>query len=433
MKTRTAYAFALVLLVGCAGPPDRPTRDPAEPGVPGSGLGKADGFEWGSDSSGSGTFEVEVAKGATVTLGTIPVDRESVEVKLGCPADLDFRLYDGTTKLIHWTQGILTGPTEVSATYQGMKITWSGYEGGNELIKIEGKTTSELTVKVYGYEAGTGTVTYSWGGGDSGGGGTTPETFDQRLAAFKQKYPTQVIVAEKQGKPAIFVDTKVCTTEAEATAFYADLYKMVGSSTAMLWNPAGDNYFHLAFGAGPATSLDSYFQMKAIRLYSCIHIWDASAGNLEEECYDDEEYDEDDYVDENLDACYDSDQVERERAVALVELDDAQLKSLNTYLEAIMDDFEATLGPADYYGGTPPYFGGSKHNCTSWFTTWINKEVSSKYPTSANPASFLQSVTTGGWSGTLPPGFQALLVFNHASPPQDGATIPKDFPLDFGH
>jgi hypothetical protein len=40
---------------------------------------------------------------------------------------------------------------------------------------------------------------------------------------------------------------------------------------------------------------------------------------------------------------------------------------------------------------------------------------------------------TGGYSGTLPPGFQALRVFNHASPPQDGDTIAKDFPLDFGH
>jgi hypothetical protein len=393
----------------------------------------------GCVASGSGSFEKAIEKDAVVEVGTIIKELENVKVQLKSTVDIDIQLYDRGTKVVHWSEGLLKGPNKVSETYKEMKITWSGYNGdgtgkGNEYIEIEGKTTVELTLKVYGYEAGTATVDYSWGGdgGSSGGGGGPSKPFAQRLQDFKQKYPTQVVLATKQGKPAIFVNTKVCTTEAQATAFYEDLYKTVGTSTIMFWNPAGENYFHLAFAGGwNNENLDDRFYFKAMRLYSHLHLWDITAGNMDDECgygdYDDQ------YVDEQTEPCFDSYQVERERAVALVKLDDAQLKSLNTYLEAIIDDFPGTLGPADYNGGTPPYFGGTKHNCTSWFTKWINKEVSSKFPTSANPASFLRSVTTGGYGGQLAPEFRALLVFNHASPPQDGATIDQDFPLDFGH
>jgi len=287
--------------------------------------------------------------------------------------------------------------------------------------------TTDLTMQVYGYQAGTAKVDYSWGGS-----GTTTGSFDDRVKALAQKYPTQVTLATKQGKPAIFLDTRVCQTEAQATAFYGNLYAAVGLNTIMIWNPAGDNYFHLAFGTGTNANLDTVYHGKALRLYSHIHIWDATAGNMDEGCGDGD-YDEEEYVDLEQDPCFDSYQVEAQRAVGLITLTDAQLKDLNTCLNAIQDDFPGTLGPAEYNGGTPPYFGGTQHNCTSWFSIWLNKKVSSTFSTSANPASLLRSVTTGGYSGQLASEFTALVVFNHPSPPASGATIAKDFPLDFGH
>jgi len=55
-----------------------------------------------------------------------------------------------------------------------MNITWSGYNGvnghkGHEYIKITGDTTEMMVMKVYGYEAGSADVTYSWGNGDNAG------------------------------------------------------------------------------------------------------------------------------------------------------------------------------------------------------------------------------------------------------------------------
>ena len=390
----------------------------------------------GCVDSGSGTFTQAITKDAVVKVGDIPKGLKDIKIKLTSSVDIDIQLYDGTVKVVHWSDGVLKGATKVTRTYKNMSITWSGYNGdgtgqGNEYIEITGEVSTKLAMKAYGYQAGTAKVDYSWGG-DPGGGGTY-KPFEDRLKDFAQKYPTQVTLATKQGKPAIFLNTQVCQTEAKATAFYGDLYSTLGLNTIMIWNPAGDNYFHLAFGTGTNANLDSQYHAKAMRLYSCIHIWDITAGNMKEECESDDDYDEDDYVDLNEDPCFDSYQVGAERAVALIKLSNAQLKDLNTYLNAIQDDFVGTLGPAEYNGGTPPYFGGSEHNCTSWFTIWLNKKVSTKFPTSANPASLMQSVTTGGYSGQLADEFRALLVFNHANPPQSGATIPKSFPLDFGH
>jgi phosphatidylserine/phosphatidylglycerophosphate/cardiolipin synthase-like enzyme len=127
------------------------------------------------DSGGSGSFQKPIEKDAVVTVGDIIEGLTDVKVKLTSPVDIDIQLYDGDTKVVHWSEGLLKGPTKVTRTYKNMKITWSGYNGdgtgkGNEFIEIEGKTTAKLTLKVYGYEAGTATVDYSWGGGGGSGG-----------------------------------------------------------------------------------------------------------------------------------------------------------------------------------------------------------------------------------------------------------------------
>jgi hypothetical protein len=382
--------------------------------------------------SGSGTFTQTITKDAVVKVGDIPVGLENIKIALKSSVDIDIQLYKGSTKVVHWSDGLIKGATKVSKTYDGVKITWSGYNGdgtgkGNEYIEIEGKTQSPLVMKVFGYEAGSAKVTYSWGK-SSGGGGDTYKPFSQRLTDFAAKYPTQVVLAKKAGKPAIFVDTKVCTTKALTKAFYADLNKMMGPNTLSLWNPAEENYFHL--GLQDSTKLDEMYRNKSIRLYSHIHIWDNTLGNLDDEC--DSNYDDDnEYLDYVEDPCYDSYQVKRERTVALVKLTNTQMVELNTYLDAIVDDFDGTLGPAEYNGGKPPYFGGSKHNCTSWFTYFLNKKVSTQFSSHASPASMMKSYT-GAW-GSVATAFRALLVYNHPNPPASGATLSASFPLEVGH
>ena len=82
--------------------------------------------------------------------------------------DIDIQLYKGGTKLVHWPDGLIKSATKDSRSYDGVKITWSGYDGdgtgkGNEYIEIEGKTQSTTGMKVFGYEAGSAKVNYSWG------------------------------------------------------------------------------------------------------------------------------------------------------------------------------------------------------------------------------------------------------------------------------
>jgi hypothetical protein len=431
---RTCTIALAALLVSCAPPVDEEGLEEPEEYLD---AGKADSFDWGSGlAAGSGTLEVQATGKKTIVVGKIPAGKRDVRIALTSTVDFDIQLYDGSTRVVYRTYGLLKGAGPASTSYKGVEVSWSGYNGvdgkkGDELLELKGKTSSAFTFKLRTLKAGETTIAYSWAADQA----PPPASgFAARLQAFAQKHPGHVTVASKQGRPAIFVKTSFSADESLVKTFFADLYAMLGGNTIMIWNPAGDNYFHLGLGIDDRKNLDATFRQKSIRLYSHFHVWDNSLGNLDESCgegdYDDEE---NEYLDLVEDPCHDPDQIDRERAVALIELSDAQLKDLSTYLGAIRDDFEGTLGPADYYGGVPPYFGGEKHNCTSWFTVWLNQRVSSAFPTSANPASLLQSVTTGGYSGTLAKEVVGLLVFNHPNPPAAGAELPKSFPLDFGH
>jgi len=88
--------------------------------------------------------------------------------------DIDIQLYDGETKIVAWSRneahGLLYRGTPSQVTYQGTTIAWSGYNGdqtptgrGNEWVSIHGKVPSNLTMKVYGYNAGLAQVRYAWG------------------------------------------------------------------------------------------------------------------------------------------------------------------------------------------------------------------------------------------------------------------------------
>ncbi len=121
-------------------------------------------------TSGSGDFQQLIVEKDIVTIGDIPPTINNLYITLKSDKDVDIQLYDKDdgTKIVHWPEGLLNGSQKQNTTYKGMTIEWSGYNGdgthfGNEYIKITGKTTRNLTMKAYGYQAGFAEVHYEWG------------------------------------------------------------------------------------------------------------------------------------------------------------------------------------------------------------------------------------------------------------------------------
>jgi hypothetical protein len=141
------------------------------------------GFDWGS-LSGSGTFSQGIAQDETVTVGEIPAGLCGVEIYLTCDEDVDIQLFDKETGaiVVGWPEG-LAQPGKCYTTYNGVRITYSGWNGdgtnyGHEYIRLADTTTRPLVMKAWGYRAGAATVDYSWTGSANGGSGT----FSQAVA-----------------------------------------------------------------------------------------------------------------------------------------------------------------------------------------------------------------------------------------------------------
>lgn len=140
----------------------------------------------GCVDAGNGAFAQWVAQEMVITVGDIPAGKTNVDISLKAQEgrDVDIQLFDGDTKIIAWdtggNHGLMHGPAQETIEYNGMRITYSGYNGrngdwGQEDIRISGTLTSTLTMKVYGYQWGFADVTYAWGHGlegDSCGGHT---------------------------------------------------------------------------------------------------------------------------------------------------------------------------------------------------------------------------------------------------------------------
>jgi uncharacterized protein YkwD len=148
-------------------------------------------FDWGTGcEGGSGTFQQYIQSWNedpenAVTVGTIPAGMKNVYIGLNSDKDVDIRIYDADgTPVVHWPHGILSAPSTQSATYNGVMIRYSGYNGdgtlaglGHEYIEVTGTTQNAFIMKAFGYQAGYATVDYSWdanenncGPAESGGG-----------------------------------------------------------------------------------------------------------------------------------------------------------------------------------------------------------------------------------------------------------------------
>jgi hypothetical protein len=145
------------------------------------------GFDFGSGcKSGSGTFIKSLPERySTENVGIIPMGKFDIVIRLSSSEDIDITLFDlsNTTffaegkALVQWCEEKdvkagkncgMRNATEETIEYEGMIITYSGYEGdgvnwGNEFIRIQGETSVNLMMKAYAYKTGNATVDYEWG------------------------------------------------------------------------------------------------------------------------------------------------------------------------------------------------------------------------------------------------------------------------------
>lgn len=130
------------------------------------------------------SFSRALEKNQNVEVGVIPAGKINVTVTLTADEDLDVQLYDTTVTdrfpdgkaIIGWCDkpktcnfGILNGHSLNSTVYQGVKYTYSGYNGGgtsgtlgNEFIRIEGTTNRPLMMKAFSYAKGEANIEYSY-------------------------------------------------------------------------------------------------------------------------------------------------------------------------------------------------------------------------------------------------------------------------------
>ena len=115
-------------------------------------------------------FTDGLAKGERETLAIIPGGVIDLEITLTATADIDLELYDGDIFVIGWkvngTKARIYSRRSTTDTYEGDTFAYSGYkgvDGYNEYINADdGPLGRPYTLKVFGYKAGTYTVTVSY-------------------------------------------------------------------------------------------------------------------------------------------------------------------------------------------------------------------------------------------------------------------------------
>ncbi|MEC9465210.1 MAG: hypothetical protein VX834_05475 [Myxococcota bacterium] len=133
----------------------------------------------GCVDAGAGEFAQWVSQELILTVGEIPAGKTNVDIALTARQgrDIDIQLWDGDTPIVVWSpvgdHGLINGPDQATIDYEGLTITYSGYNGrndnwGEEDIRISGTLPRALTMKVFGYQSGFADVTYSWGHGQLG-------------------------------------------------------------------------------------------------------------------------------------------------------------------------------------------------------------------------------------------------------------------------
>jgi len=162
------------------------------------------GFNFGGENGGcnGGTgdpFKQQIKYYKTVTVGTIDKGLKDIKISLKSDNDVDIQLYDKSNgkAIVKWASnpkdyGLLHGAIKRSKSYNGVTITYSGYNGdgtgkGHEYIEILGTSKNDFEMKAFGFKSGYAVVDYSWGGKENCSENSTPsasgvgEPFEQQI------------------------------------------------------------------------------------------------------------------------------------------------------------------------------------------------------------------------------------------------------------
>ena len=131
----------------------------------------------------AGTFTLDIEKNSVVNIGTIPRGKKNIWVRLYAHADLDIQLYDTEDNSTHSEGKAIVGycsekqcnkgllgnndGSEEAAQYKGLTYEYSGYNGdgkslGNEYLRVNGVSNTELSMKAFGFAAGSAIISYSY-------------------------------------------------------------------------------------------------------------------------------------------------------------------------------------------------------------------------------------------------------------------------------
>jgi hypothetical protein len=121
----------------------------------------------GGSRDGNGSFQQKIQQGTRLLVGDVPAGLEGLEIKLASSADVDIQLTSGSIEVINWQGSVISEAGEVTKTWSGDSIAYSGYNGdgtgrGNEFVRFNDQVSNDYKMYAYGNDAGFATVDYSW-------------------------------------------------------------------------------------------------------------------------------------------------------------------------------------------------------------------------------------------------------------------------------
>jgi len=201
------------------------------------------------------TFTGSLAKGERETLLTpdIPARVIDLAITLTAAADIDLELYDGDTLVIGW-KGLCDSKVATTYTYEGDDFAYSGYADGEEYITADGPLGRAYTLKVFGYKAGTYTVTVSytipWGVD------VTPPVITITAPDATVGVPTTITVSAIDDTGVAYIWFGVWPSDYELTYTEEDYHHVVamasgsGGEVSLTFTPLWVGNYYVAASAG---------------------------------------------------------------------------------------------------------------------------------------------------------------------------------------
>ena len=242
----------------------------------------------------------------------------------------------------------------------------------------------------------------------TGGSGNTSsqwrpqdQSFVTRVESLATRYPGKVVLAKYNQRPAVFINL-----QGGGAAIKNDILKTLGANTIHCYNDEG--HLHTVTGVTPGqNTLPAAMQGKNWDLYT--QGYGANRWGQPPSWPSDGQ----------------------QRPCVMFKLPTSGLPKLNAYLDAITNNFDATLGPTVFEGNPypPPYFGNPQgaHNCTTWMAALLTRGAPKGLGLTGIQPRHSPWMFCYANAKTNASALRGIIVFNHSSPPQPGATITQSF------